>query len=99
MNTIIISALTANETEIMVKSLDRCIRNYFNSYGAHRRNSWNRKANDGIRAQIRVSLPAEQWDYIKEVYASELVHKLNKSISVCSIVSNIIEVSTEEADI
>lgn len=94
-----ISALTMEEAEAMLALLDKWIRFHFTSYGAHRRASWNRRANDGIRAQIRIDLHRFQWDYIKEEYCFELMHQLGKAISWEEIVPGIVELSTEESEI
>ena len=93
-----ISAMTAAETETMLKILDKWIRFHSNSFGAHRRASWNRKANDGIRAQIRVDLPVEQWDYIGKGACFEMARVLGKSISA-EDAFGVLDLSTEEATI
>lgn len=93
-----ISAMTAAETETMLKIIDKWIRFHFNSFGAHRRASWNRKANDGIRAQIRVDLPEEQWDYIGNGACFEMARVLGKSIST-EDAFGVLDLSTEEATI
>lgn len=91
-----ISAMTATETETMLKIMDKWIRFHFNSFGAHRRASWNRRANDGIRAQIRVDLPAEQWDYIGKGACFEMAQVLGQSITAENVFG-VLELSTEEA--
>lgn len=96
---IIISALTMEEAETMLRLLDKWIRFHFNNYGAHRRTSWNRRANDGIRAQIRVDLPEVQWRYIQREYCFEIAEKLEKSITWEEIFPGIVELSTEESAI
>lgn len=93
-----ISAKTSAETETMLKIMDKWIRFHFNSFGAHRRTSWNRRANDGFRAQIRVDLPEAQWAYIGKGACSEMVQVLGRSI-VTENVFGILELSTEEAAI
>ena len=94
-----VSALTMEEAETMLEVLDKWIRFHFTSYGVHRRASWNRRANDGIRAQIRVDLPEVQWEYIREGYCYEVVEKLGKAVTWEEILPGIIELSTEEAAI
>ena len=86
------------EAETMLALLDKWIRFHFNSYGAHRRASWNSRANDG-RAQIQIDLPEIQWEYIRKEYCFEAVEKLSKSITCEEILPGIIELSTEEATI
>lgn len=93
-----ISAKTAAETEAMLKVLDKWVRFHFNSFGAHRRTSWNRRANDNIRAQIRVDLPEEQWNYIGKGVMFEMAQVLGQSITVENVFG-ILELSTEEAAI
>lgn len=93
-----ISARTAAETETMLKVLDKWVRFHFNSFGAHRRTSWNRRANDGIRAQIRIDLPEEQWNYIGKGACFEMAQVLGQSITVENVFG-ILELSTEEVAI
>lgn len=96
---IILSAMTMEEAEALLNLLDKWIRFHFASYGAHRRTSWNKRANDGIRAQILVDLPRVQWEYIRKGYSFEAVEKLGKAISWEEILPNVIDLSTEEASI
>lgn len=58
-----ISALRMDEAEIMLKATDKVLHRVYGVY-AHRRVSFNRRANDNIRAQIRVDIPEKYWDRI-----------------------------------
>lgn len=74
-----ISALTMDEAELMVKTIDKWVRFHFNLYGLKRDTSFNARANGG-RAQIRVKVYPEVWDYIKSGAMSEIVNLLGKDI-------------------
>lgn len=75
-----ISALTMEEAETMLKTLDRWLRHFYNVDGVHRVTSFNRRAN-GFRAQIRVQIEKEMWDYVKDGVMFDVMHRLHKAIS------------------
>lgn len=99
MKRITISALTLDECEIMLKIIDRWLRAYYNVDGVQRRNSWNRRANDGIRAQIVGLVHAEAWNLIHENAVWEIMRTLHKPITDCTNYGDVADVSTEEASI
>lgn len=78
---ITISALTMEEAEFMLKILDKWLRHFYNTYGAKRLTSFNRRANDNIRAQILVTVDREMLDYVKSGATWEMMHRLDKGIS------------------
>lgn len=81
MKYITISALTMEEAETMLKILDKWIRHYYNSYGVQRLTSWNRRANDGIRAQIIGKIDYTIWDYVKFGVMHEITERFEKGLS------------------
>lgn len=96
---ITISAMTLEEAELMLKILDKHLRRVFNTYGVKRCNSWNRYANDGIRAQITGRISREMWETIKRPAIDEMVNTLLKAISYEVVFSTVIDLSTKEAEI
>ena len=76
-----ISALTMEEAEFMLAILDRWLRHFYNTHGVHRETSFNRRANDGIRAQIRVTIDKAMWDYVKDGVMWDVTHRLDKACS------------------
>ena len=97
-----ISALTMDEAELMVKTIDKWIRFHFNLYGLKRDTSFNARANAG-RAQIRVKIYPEVWSYISSGAMGEIVHLLNKDLQfhVERITKDfeVLDLSTCEAEI
>lgn len=98
-----ISAMTMEEAELMLKILDRWLRHFYNVHGVHRETSFNRRANDNIRAQIRVKIEKEMWDYVRDGVMSDTMHRLDKAISFhteqISHDFKILEFATAEATI
>lgn len=97
-----ISALTMEEAEFMLKILDKWLRAYYNTDGVHRRTSFNRRANLGIRAQIVCEVDREMWDYVHEGATWEMVRRMGKAISteVYHFGKNVeVDFCTEEAEL
>lgn len=98
-----ISAMTMEEAELMLKVLDQWLRHYYNVYGAHRETSFSRRGNLGIRAQIRVRIEKEMWDYVRDGVMYEITHRLDKGctyyLEQISDTLQVIEFSTTEAEI
>lgn len=98
-----ISALTMEEAEIMLKIIDKWLRHFFNTHGVQRLASFNKKANDNFRAQIRVTIDEHMWEYIQDGAMWESVHRLNKGMSfhreMLNDTTKVIEFSTAEATI
>lgn len=98
-----ISALTMEEAETMLKILDRWLRHFYTVHGVRRITSFNRRANDGIRAQIRVQIDRPMWDFVRNGVMSESLHRLHKSMAFhteqISPELRVLEFSTVEAEI
>lgn len=96
-----VSALTMKEAEIMLRAIDKWLRRFYGIY-AHRRTSFNRRANDGIRAQISVDVPEEAWDRIGDIIAYEAYLNLGKWVTYNKFTIGqitIVDFCTEEAEI
>lgn len=78
---ITISALTMEEAETMLKILDKWLRHFFNTYGVRRDTSFNRRANDNIRAQIRGEIDKAMWDEVYNGVMREVTHRFEKGTS------------------
>lgn len=76
-----ISAMTMEEAELMLKILDRWLRHFYNVPGVHREASFNPRANNGIRAQIRVTIDKAMWDYVRDGVMYEVTRRLEKGCS------------------
>ena len=76
-----ISALSMEEAELMLRILDRWLRHFYDVPGVHRETSFNRRANDGIRAQIRVTIDKTMWYTVKDGVMYETTRRLGKGCS------------------
>ena len=97
-----ISALRMDEAETMLKAVDKVLHRVYGIY-AHRRTSFNRRANDNIRAQIRVDVPEKCWHRVGCIIVYEaylmLGHKWVVEHTDTIGALTYIEFSTEEAEI
>ena len=93
-----INALTMEEAEFMLKVIDKWACHFYNVYGVKRIASYNARANEG-RAQIRIEIPEEIWNYIKEGLQLQMVRLLDKRTIFYQVSGNCYEYSTCESDV
>lgn len=93
---IIISAVTLSEAEKMLKTMEKFMT-------CHRVTSWNARANDGIRAQIIVTVNDIDWTTDNRLRMHDcIVRKLHKAIVSQPHpfgIKDIYYINTEEAEI
>lgn len=94
---IIVSALTLEEAEVMVKIIEKAVRKAEQGRGIHRTASWSRRANDNIRAQIVGTTDGVVWDYIGEEVMQTMTRQLRKSLKYQQLVRGVVELATCEA--
>lgn len=66
-----VCALTLEEAEILLRDIERIIRQYTGQYGAHRRTSYPARANGGARAVIEIEVTPIIWELIKRPLIKE----------------------------
>lgn len=96
MNTIILTALSMEEVEYMLKVIDKWARHFYNVYGVERLDSWNIRANNG-RAKISIRLDSDIWDYIKDGALTQVGHVLDKAMEWYLISENVYTFQTCES--
>lgn len=82
-----VCALKLDEAEIILKAIEKAIRQYTGHYGAHRRTSYPARANGGVRAVIEIEVDQIIWELIKRPLYREAVldwacRRLDKAIGI-----------------
>ena len=94
-----VSAMTLEESEVMLKVVDKWLRHYYNVAGVRRVTSFNRRATDGIRAQITARIDAKQWRFIRGGVLNEASALLGKNVGWYVLFDEYIYLHTEEVEI
>lgn len=76
MNRLIICAATAEETEAMLRMIEKYARHYYNVYGAHRTGTMQLHS----MCEISCELESYIWKYIGNAAVASIVHMLGKGV-------------------
>ena len=76
MNKLIIVAATAEETELMLRMIERYARHFYNVYGVHRTGTMQ------LRSMCEISCELESyiWKYIGSAAVASISHMLGKGV-------------------